>query len=105
MSDIMLKKNTWDMVKVDKMLKEYFGEVYILDTMMKLAEYFNTPVTDTKKYFEMLDARVAELKQVGGGEEMIELQRQECFILANNFESEDQRPSDAYLSRMVSPFV
>jgi hypothetical protein len=28
---------------------------------------------------------VSELKQEGGGEEMIEMQRQECFILANNF--------------------
>ena len=47
--------------------------------------YFKKEAVNVKAYFEMLDARVAELKHIGGGEEMIQMQRQECFILANNF--------------------
>ena len=57
-------------------------------------------------YFEMLDARVAELKHYpGGGELMMNYQRQECFILANNFVGNDARFSQTYLSKMVVPFT
>jgi hypothetical protein len=56
-------------------------------------------------YFEMLDARVAELKHLGGGLEMNNLQRQECFILANNFVGTDERYGQVYLSRMITPIV
>ena len=63
------------------------------------------PSTNVRDYFEMLDARVAELKQIGGGEEMMRMQRQECFILANNFVSHDDTYSKTYLSRMVWPFT
>ena len=59
---------------------------------------------DIRLFFEMLDTRVAELKQIGGGEEMIALQRQECFILANNFIG-DPIYGNTYLTRMVRPFM
>ena len=55
-------------------------------------------------FFEMLDTRVAELKQLGGGSEMIALQRQECYILANNFIG-DPIYGNTYLTRMVRPFM
>lgn len=56
-------------------------------------------------YFEMLDARVAELAHTGGGSEMANLQRQECYILANNFVGPDERFGQVYLSRMIVPII
>jgi len=38
-----------------------------------MEEYFEESLHDVKEYFETLDARVAELKHIGGGEEMIGL--------------------------------
>jgi hypothetical protein len=52
----------------------------------------------------MLDARVAELKHAGGDEELENMQRQECFLLANTFVGEDEMYGKVFLSRMIVPF-
>ena len=67
------------------MVRDQFGNASYDKNKEFLEGYFKKEAINVKAYFEMLDARVAELKQVGGGEEMIQMQRQECFILANNF--------------------
>jgi hypothetical protein len=70
-----------------------------------MEEYWEEPVDNLRTYFEMLDAKVAELKHMGGGAEMAKYQRQECYILANNFFGKDDTPSKTYLSRMIVPFT
>mmetsp|Transcript_16585 Transcript_16585/g.28233 ORF Transcript_16585/g.28233 Transcript_16585/m.28233 type:complete len:252 (+) Transcript_16585:541-1296(+) len=99
-----LNKNHFDMDRLELMVNEHFGEQYVLETKAKLEKHFNFKIKNLKDYFEGLDSRVAELKHAGGGEEMIQMQRQECFILANNFIGDDERPGNTYLSRMVVPF-
>jgi len=49
-----------------KMIAE-FGKDIVDQTRKELTEYFGIPVNNLKTYFEMLDTRVAELKQQGGG--------------------------------------
>ena len=99
-----LNKDRFDMVRLDKMLEEYFGQQNVADTKLILEKYFGQPVKNVRDYFEMLDARIAEMKHAGGHPDLPNMQRQECFILANNFISDDERPSQTYLSRMVVPF-
>ena len=67
------------------MLREEFSDENVNFTKAWLENYFGKDAKNVKMYFEMLDARVAELKHAGGGGEMVNMQRQECFILANNF--------------------
>ena len=89
---------------LEKMLTEEVGEMNINETKEYLKTYFGKDISNIRDYFEMLDARVAELKHSGGGLHMLNMQRQECFILANNFIGPDDTPSKVYLSRMIVPF-
>ena len=100
-----LNKDQFDIVRLYEMVRSEFGRTEVANLNQKLSEYFQMPSKNVRDYFEMLDARVAELKQIGGGEEMMQMQRQECFILANNFVSDDDTYSKTYLSRMVLPFT
>lgn len=98
-----LNKDRWDMARLEKNLRAEFGEDFYQETKAKMEKYWGEPVKNLRDYFEMLDARVAELKHAGGGQEMIDLQRQECYILANNFIGDSDVPSKTYLSRMIIP--
>lgn len=47
-------------------MKEYFGETLINQSKAELKEHFKMEVNNIRTFFEMLDTRVAELKQIGG---------------------------------------
>jgi len=66
-----LSKNQFDMVSLEVMVRAEFGDAIFDQNKAFLETYFKKEAVHIKAYFEMLDARVAELKQVGGGEEMI----------------------------------
>jgi hypothetical protein len=66
-----LSKNGFDMLKLGEMVREEFGSALVYKNIEFLEGYFKKEAVHVKAYFEMLDARVAELKQDGGGEEMI----------------------------------
>ena len=84
------------------MLIDEFGES--VDRLSsKLQTFYNRTAPRTKNYFKLLDARVAELKQMGRDEVLEPMQRQLCFILAHNFVADDDRYEQAYLARMVLP--
>jgi len=100
-----LNKDLWDMKRLERMLDEEMGEDVVKETKAKLLAYWKIEPKNIRDYFEQLDARVAELKQAGGGPEMTIMQRQECFILANNFIGDDETPSKVYLHRMIEPFT
>jgi hypothetical protein len=63
------------MPRLEKMLREEFGDENVNSTKAWLENYFGKKAKDVKAYFEMLDARVAELKHAGGGGDMINMQR------------------------------
>ena len=100
-----LNKDQWDMKRLERMLNEEIGEDIVKQTRAKMLAYWKNEPKDIRGYFEQLDARVAELKQAGGSPEMTIMQRQECFILANNFIGDDETPSKVYLYRMIEPFT
>lgn len=89
---------------LERLLRINIGDELVNDTWKKLEDHFQQKASNLRDYFEMLDSRVAELKQIGGGEEMILMQRQECYILANNFIGKSDLYGDVYLSRMIVPF-
>jgi hypothetical protein len=88
---------------LEKMVQDEFRQENVQRTKEIVEARFGEKAYNLRDYFEMLDARVAEYKQLGGHEEMANMQRQECFILANNFVGDDL-PGKVYLSRMVIPF-
>lgn len=57
------------------MLRDIVGDEEVNETWTRLEEYFETKANDLKEYFYMLDSRIAELKQIGGGKEMVDMQR------------------------------
>ena len=99
-----LNDDLFDMELLDKMMREEFGSDNVDRDIKVLEKHFKKEIKNLRDYFSALDGRVAELKQLGGGSEMINFQRQECFILANNFVG-DPKPGLVYLSKMVVPFA
>ena len=65
-----LNKDQWDMKRLEKMLDETIGADVVEETKKKVMEYWNETPNNIRDYFEMLDARVAELKQAGGSDDM-----------------------------------
>ena len=57
------------------MMEDYFGKDMVESTKKKLESHFEFKVQSLRDYFEAVDARVAELKHLGGGLEMTEMQR------------------------------
>lgn len=86
-----------------ELINKEFGEEDMIKSKENLVSSFGE-VRSFRDYFEMIDARVAEYKQMGGDEMMATLQKKECLILANNFIG-DQFPAKVYQSRMVVPFA
>lgn len=70
-----------------------------------MEKYWNKEVKNIRDFFNLIDARISEHKHFGGSEEMLNLQRQECIILANNFIGDDDMHGKVYLSRMIVPFT
>lgn len=60
---------------LERLLRINIGDELVDDTWKKLEDHFQQKASNLRDYFEMLDSRVAELKQIGGGEEMILMQR------------------------------
>ena len=90
----------------EKMINEVGTENYE-KTKTEMERYWKLPVKNLRTYFEMIDARTAELyhKFQGPNPEGDNLQRQECFILANHFMGEDPVPFHAFISRMLVPVL
>jgi hypothetical protein len=70
-----LTKDLFDMDLLERLLRINIGDELVNDTWKKLEDHFQQKASNLRDYFEMLDSRVAELKQIGGGEEMILMQR------------------------------
>ena len=101
-----LNKDKFDMQRLEREMTEYFGAALVEQTKLELKAHFGLPADNIRSFFEMLDARVAEIKHsMKESEKLADYQRQECFILANNFIGDDTKPSDVYLSRMIVPFT
>lgn len=84
------------------MLNEEFGHEVVNATKNGLELYFNKSITGLKRYFQLIDARIAELYQ-SDSHLTRDLQRQECFILANNFIGPVLTHSNIFLSRYLAP--
>ena len=63
------------MKRLERMLNEEIGEDVVNETKAKMLAYWKIEPKNIRDYFEQLDARVAELKQAGGGPEMTIMQR------------------------------
>ena len=58
------------MEAINKQLIEMTGESVYERSVKEMEEYWEEPVDNLRTYFEMLDAKVAELKHMGGGADM-----------------------------------
>ena len=96
-----LNKDRFDVARLNKMLEEEFGEL-VNKTKTHLQEYFNTSIGNIREYFTLLDARIAELYHLENPLAR-DLQRQECFILANNFVGPDPTHANMFVSRLLTP--
>lgn len=99
-----LNKDEYDVEGLERMMDEEFGADYVKETKAMLKEHFGKEVDGLRQYFTLLDAITAEYYQVGK-QNIERFQRQECFILANNFYGPNEMPSKVYLSRMVQPMI
>ena len=92
--DSFLAEGKFDAQRLYDMMVEYFGSATVKATKRELEDYYSTSINrDLRTYFQMLDSRVSELKHAGQDrEQMMLMQKQECFILANNFISDDPLP-------------
>lgn len=98
-----LNKDRFDVAKLQRMLNEEFGEL-VGSTTTTLNQYFQQNITNIREYFTLIDAIVAEMYQT----EHIDIrnmQRQECFILANNFVGPEQIHADMFVSRILVPML
>ena len=57
-----LNKDKWDMKRLERMMDETFGKDLVDETRKKVIDYWKHDINNIRDYFEMLDARVAELK-------------------------------------------
>ena len=86
------------------MLEDTFGSKKVESAKRVLKDHFEEEPSDLRKFFNMLDAIIAEMYHLGlPGIEAY--QGQECFILANNFYGPDEMPSKVYLSRTLVPLL
>lgn len=101
-----MAEGKFDAQRLYDMMVEYFGSATVKATKRELEDYYSTSINrDLRTYFQMLDSRVSELKHAGQDrEQMMLMQKQECFILANNFISDDPLPGQVYLRKMILPF-
>lgn len=63
------------MKRLEAMLEEDIGKDVVDEYKQKMKAYWKEDITNIRDYFEMLDARVAELKQAGGSDDMHVMQR------------------------------
>ena len=97
-----LNNDRFDVAAVERMMDEYFTPKKVQAAKRILKEHFEEDPSDLRKFFNMLDALIAEMYHLGlPGVEMF--QEQECFILANNFYGPDEEPSKVYLTRTIMP--
>jgi hypothetical protein len=61
-------KDYFDITSVEKAMITEFGQEEINQSKRELSNYFNKEVKNLRTYFELLDTRVAEIKQSGGGD-------------------------------------
>jgi len=99
-----LNKDKFDVELLSRMLKEYFGHDEVIRTEAILEEYFKADVQTLRQYFTLLDATVAEKYQLEHPD-IRHYQRQECFILANNFVGPDPIHADMFVSRVLVPMI
>ena len=86
------------------MVREYFGEDTVKSTEDALEAYFQRDIQTLRQYFTLLDATVAEKYQLEEPD-IRHYQRQECFILANNFVGPETIHADMFVSRVLVPML
>ena len=85
-------------------MDETFSAKKVRTAKRIVADHFEQDPSDLRKFFNMLDALIAEMYHLGlPGIELF--QKQECFILANNFYGPDEMPSKVYLTRTLWPLL
>ena len=57
------------------MLKDEFGILNYDETKIQMEKYWNKKIYNLRDYFLLIDSRAVELKQEGGSDEMLNLQR------------------------------
>ena len=57
------------------MLKDEFGILNYDETKIQMEKYWNKKIHNLRDYFLLIDSRAVELKQEGGSDEMLNLQR------------------------------
>jgi len=97
-----LNKDQYDVQRLSQMLIEEFGEEHVNKTKEELEAYYKKDIKTLRHYFSLVDARVAEMYQLEDNR-IAEFQRQECFILANNFVGPDEQHSNIFVSRYLVP--
>jgi hypothetical protein len=95
--------NKFDMDLLSSMLNDHFGEL-VSETETHLEEYFGRDITNVRQYWALVDAKVAEMYHLEHPD-IRKLQRQECFILANNFIGEDETHANMFVSRFLMPMI
>ena len=99
-----LNKDKFDVELLHRMVREYFGEDNVKTTEDALEAYFQRDILTLRQYFTLLDATVAEKYQLEEPD-IRHYQRQECFILANNFVGPETVHADMFVSRVLVPML
>eukprot|EP00347_Sterkiella_histriomuscorum_P023311 403335134 len=97
-----LNEDQFDVELLENMMTDYFGDNVINATKDVLEEYFQKNITKLRQFFTLLDATVAEHYQTEHPQ-IRHFQRQECFILANNFVGPEEIHANVFVSRVLVP--
>ena len=87
---------------LENMLHDFFGSEEVNKTNDILEAYFKKDIQTLRQYFQLIDATVAEMYQTDHPD-IRKFQRQECFILANNFVGPETIHADIFVSRVLAP--
>lgn len=68
-------EDKYDRTGLEHILSKKIGNEEFANITMQIEEHYQIQPKDIRTIFEMLDQRVCELKQTGGGSEMIRMQR------------------------------
>ena len=84
-----LNDDRFDTVGLEAKIVETFGAETVEWTKKQLEAHFGEYPKDLRQYFNLLDAKIAEMYHLGDMETIGTFSKIECFILANNFYGPD----------------
>lgn len=99
-----LSHDKYDMERLHQMVYDHFGRPMIDEIETLLEQYYEKDITTLKQYFNLIDAKVAEMYQTEHAD-LRKFQRQECFILSNNFIGPDPVHANIFVSRILVPMM